>query len=55
MNQLTGTGGSFWQPGYGALTFAKRDLAHIIAYVENQKQHHRDGTLSAKMERMEDE
>ena len=45
----------YWQEGYGALTFAKRDLPRIVAYVQNQKQHHRDGTLSAKMERGSDD
>ena len=40
-----------WQPGYGALTFAKRDLARIVAYIAHQKEHHRNGTRSPKMER----
>ncbi len=41
----------YWQPGYGALTFAKRDLPRIVAYINNQKIHHRDGKLSSPMER----
>jgi putative transposase len=53
-NQVLGAGGSFWQPGYGALTFARRDLPRIVAYVENQKANHRAGRLSAKMERCEE-
>ena len=40
-----------WQPGYGALTFANRDLETITGYVENQQKHHQKGTLSEKMER----
>jgi len=40
-----------WQEGYGALTFAKRELPRIVAYVDRQKAHHASGTLSAKMER----
>src|SRR5436190_21192923 len=43
-----------WQPGYGALTFAKRDLAAIVRYIQRQKEHHREGTLSEKMERWEE-
>lgn len=44
-----------WQEGYGALTFAKRDLPRIVAYVDRQKEHHAQGTLSAKMERFTDD
>lgn len=40
-----------WQPGYGALTFAKRDLERVTAYIQNQQEHHQRGSLSAKMER----
>ena len=41
----------YWQPGYGALTFSRRDLSRVTEYVRNQRQHHRDGRLSAEMER----
>jgi REP element-mobilizing transposase RayT len=41
----------YWQPGYGALTFAKRDLTRIVSYIDNQSTHHRDGELSPRMER----
>jgi len=44
-----------WQAGYGALTFAKRDLPRIVAYVDRQLEHHAQGTLSTKMERFTDE
>jgi putative transposase len=40
-----------WQPGYGALTFARRDLKTIVSYIQNQQQHHQGGKLSEKMER----
>ncbi len=39
-----------WQPGYGALTFGKRDLDVIVRYVVNQEQHHTSGKISSKME-----
>jgi hypothetical protein len=42
----------YWQTGYGALTFAKRELPRVAAYAENQKTHHREGSLSEKMERI---
>jgi putative transposase len=41
----------YWQPGYGALTFAKRELPSIVSYIDNQPIHHRDGKLSPRMER----
>lgn len=40
----------YWQDGYGALTFARRDLERVVAYVANQKRHHREGALRLKME-----
>ena len=45
----------YWQTGYGALTFSKRDLPRVVAYIDHQKQHHAEGTLSAKMERWNDD
>ena len=54
VNQLMGTSGTFWQPWYGALTFARRDLPRVVAYVVNQKQHHREGSLSRAMERCDE-
>jgi putative transposase len=44
-----------WQPGYGALTFAGRDLPRVTAYIQNQQNHHCDGKLSEKMERVADD
>jgi REP element-mobilizing transposase RayT len=41
----------YWQTGYGALTFSRRDLPRVIAYIQNQKAHHRNRTLSPEMER----
>src|SRR5437899_9093277 len=44
----------YWQPGYGGFTFAKKDLARVVAYVENQKKHHAEGTLWPSLERFDD-
>ena len=44
-----------WQAGYGALTLSSRSLATVVAYANNQKQHHRDNTLIALCERASDE
>jgi REP-associated tyrosine transposase len=43
----------YWQPGYGALTFAKRDLARIVDYVQNQKHHHAIANLWGSLERID--
>jgi putative transposase len=44
-----------WQEGYGALTFAKRDLPRIVAYIDGQKVHHAAGSIHGKMERLSDD
>jgi putative transposase len=35
----------YWQAGFGAFTVAKRDIAHVIAYIKNQEEHHRSITF----------
>ena len=40
----------YWQPGYGALSFSRRDLPRIVAYIDNQKMHHQQSSLYRKME-----
>ena len=42
-----------WQRGYGVVSFSRRDLPWVLAYIQNQKQHHQEGTLSAKVERID--
>ncbi len=42
-----------WQEGYGVLTFHKSLLPRIVAYVRNQKEHHRSGRLDVTLERTE--
>ena len=39
-----------WQQGYGALTIDKRALPHVISYVKNQKQHHKNNHLHSFFE-----
>jgi REP element-mobilizing transposase RayT len=43
-------GSLYWQSGYGALTFSKRDLPRITHYIDQQKTHHHTNRLSAAME-----
>ena len=44
-----------WQGGYGAFSVSRRGIPNVRAYVLNQEQHHRDGTLIPALERTDDE
>lgn len=44
-----------WQDEYGAFSFDGKRLPHVVAYVERQKAHHRQGTLIPVLERMSGE
>jgi putative transposase len=33
-----------WQRGYGIVTFAKKNLSAMVAYIQNQEAHHSKGT-----------
>ncbi len=39
-----------WQPNYGAFSVSAGDKKTMIAYVENQKQHHSQGSCWAEVE-----
>ncbi len=40
-----------WQRGFGVVSFAKKHLKGVLAYVEKQKEHHAKGDLKAALER----
>lgn len=42
-----------WQQEYGVFSFDKKRLPSIIAYIERQKEHHREGNLISTLERCE--
>lgn len=42
-----------WQAEYGALTFGKRSLAEVVAYVRNQGELHAAGTFLPALERID--
>ena len=42
----------FWHDEYGAFTFDAKRLPNYIAYVEKQKEHHRDNTVIPILERI---
>ena len=56
VNQMPGSHHDFkWQEGYGALSIGERSLPTVIAYVNNQKDHHRADRVIAIYERMAEE
>ncbi len=56
VNHQPGASGGFgWQDGYGVLTFGERAMEDVVAYVRNQKEHHRQKTIRAPLERMTEE
>ena len=39
-----------WQRGFGGVSFGKKNLPWVLAYVANQKQHHAAGTTIERLE-----
>jgi putative transposase len=44
----------YWQIGYSVQTFGYEKLTSVVAYIEQQKIHHRDQTLLASLEHLDD-
>jgi putative transposase len=44
-----------WQDNYAAFSVSREELPKVIAYVQNQKQHHADGTLWPELEETDEE
>jgi putative transposase len=44
-----------WQGEYGVLSFSERALPDVVAYVNNQREHHVNGKLWPGMERIDDD
>lgn len=44
-----------WQRGYGIFSLGSKQLAQAVAYVQNQKTHHQQGTTIAALEQDDDE
>lgn len=56
INHMDGSDGQFkWQGGYGALSVGENLLEIIKEYAAKQKEHHRNNTLNATYERMNEE
>jgi REP element-mobilizing transposase RayT len=56
INHIPNSDGQFkWQEGYGALSIGERSLETVMAYVANQKEHHKERGIIAVYERMDEE
>jgi putative transposase len=45
-----------WQNGYGVVSFGTRRLDWVVEYIRNQREHHANGTVHDRLERiMQDE
>ena len=44
----------YWQDGYGVVTLRESEIPKVVRYIMNQKEHHREGTLSELLERMQE-
>ena len=44
-----------WQEGYGALTIGERSLAAVMAYAARQKEHHKERSVMAVYERIDED
>ena len=42
-----------WQVGYGVVSFGTKDLDWVTKYVKTQKEHHADGKIQDRLERIE--
>ena len=42
-----------WQNGHGVLSFGAKQLAYVVAYIEQQKQHHAEKTIQPYLEQIE--
>jgi putative transposase len=44
-----------WQRGYGIVSFGTKDLQWVVAYVLNQKEHHKKGKIYERLEKVDKE
>ena len=49
------TSSLFWQIEYAVFSFDAKRLPNVIAYVENQKRHHAEGSIIPILERLDDQ
>ncbi len=56
VNEQLGAGGKVlqWQAGYGVVTFGTGDLEWVKRYIRNQREHHANGSVHDRLERVAD-
>ena len=42
----------YWLDEYGVLSFGEKNLPAVVSYIQNQKEHHADGSLIIAMEQI---
>jgi putative transposase len=42
-----------WQTGYGVVSLGTKDIPWLKRYIQNQRQHHAQGTIQERLERTE--
>jgi putative transposase len=56
INHMPDSNGQFkWQEGYGALSIGERSLETVMAYAARQKEHHKEHSLMAVYENIDEE
>jgi putative transposase len=50
INERYAHGSFMWQAEYGVLSFSEKALLSIVAYINNQKEHHAENTLNVGLE-----
>ena len=53
VNRRAGHKALQWQRGYGAVSFGRKNLPWILAYIERQREHHAAGQIHARLESRE--
>ena len=43
-----------WERGYGIISFGTKDLAWVVEYIRNQKEHHKRGSVFERLEEFGD-
>ena len=41
-----------WQTGYGVVSFGAKDLPWVVAYIQNQREHHARAGTHDRLERI---
>jgi putative transposase len=44
----------YWQDGYAAITIRSNEIPKVVQYIQNQKEHHKNGKLSIEFEKTEE-